>query len=75
MTVNDITELDAFRKAQAAEAQNFAWAAWVYRGQGFGLAAEPGTDLEANIADALALNSSAARKAALSTSGQLRRAP
>ena len=52
---------------QAAQAQNFGWAAWVYRGQGFGLAPLPGIDLEANIADALGLNSSTARKAALST--------
>ena len=52
---------------QAAEAQNFGWAAWVYRGPGFGLAPEPGTDLDANVADALGLNSSAPRKAALST--------
>lgn len=51
---------------QAAEAQNFSWAVWVYRGQGFGLAPEPGADLEPNIADALGLNSSAVRKAALS---------
>ncbi len=52
---------------QAAEAQNFGWAAWVYRGQGFGLAPEPGADLEPDVADALGLNSSAPRKAALST--------
>jgi hypothetical protein len=51
---------------QAAEAQNFSWAAWVYRGQGFGLAPEPGTDLEPNIADALGLNSTVTRKSALS---------
>lgn len=52
---------------RAAEAQNFGWAVWVYRGPGgFGLAPEPGTDIEANITDALGLNSPVARKATLS---------
>jgi len=60
---------------QAAEAQNFGWAAWVYRGQGFGLAPEPGADIEANIADALGLNSAAARKADLSAADRLHRLP
>jgi endoglucanase len=50
----------------AAEAHNFGWAVWVYRGPGFGLAPEPGTAIEPIIADALGLNSSAPRKAALS---------
>jgi endoglucanase len=50
---------------QAAEAQGFGWAVWVYRGQGFSLAPEPGNTIEAPIADALGLDSSAARQTAL----------
>jgi endoglucanase len=50
----------------AAEAHNFGWAVWVYRGPGFGLAPEPGTAIEPDLAEALGLNSSAPRKAALS---------
>lgn len=60
---------------QAAEAQNFSWAVWVYRGPGFGLAPEPGTALEPQLADALGLNSSAARKAALSDPNLVERTP
>jgi endoglucanase len=49
----------------AAEAQGFGWAAWTYKGPGFGLTqGETGDDLDPGIAEALGLNFRAQRKAA-----------
>jgi endoglucanase len=49
----------------AAEAQDFGWAAWTYKGPGFGLTrGETGDDLDPVIAEALGLNFRPQRKAA-----------